>query len=232
MIVWRDSMSTGAMPLEREEQMYDDAFGYWLSGFTDGEGCFHGRVVPSRQKSSIIVSFSIALRADDLRILEEIRQALGVGGIYPVPSREENWQPQYMYSVNDKKDLAQVIIPHFEKYPLRSKKTRDFVIWKRLVLECKLKCINGKSTPEEVLAEATLLAQQLKEGRAYQEVEWVDYPRPGKGHRKNTPSCPKCGETDPTRFSKRPNDTYSSWCKGCINAHNKAKRSWPRDMTR
>jgi len=33
-------MSTGVMPLEREEQMYDDAFGYWLSGFTDGEGCF------------------------------------------------------------------------------------------------------------------------------------------------------------------------------------------------
>jgi hypothetical protein len=90
-------MSTGAMPLEREEQMYDDTFGHWLSGFTDGEGCFHGRVVPSRQKSSIIVSFSIALRADDLRILEEIRQALGVGGIYPVPSREENWQPQYMW---------------------------------------------------------------------------------------------------------------------------------------
>src|SRR6266699_3146099 len=100
------------------------------------------------------------------------------------------------------------VTPHFERYPLRSKKTRDFVIWKRLVLECKLKCINGKPTPEEVLAEATLLAQQLKEGRAYQEVEWVDYPRPGKGHRKNTPSCPKCGETDPTRFSKRPNDTY------------------------
>jgi len=186
--------------------------------------------VPSRKKSSIIVSFSIALRADDLRILEEIRQALGVGGIYLVPSRGENWQPQYMYAVHDKKDLTQVIIPHFEKYPLRSKKSRDFVIWKRLVLECKLKCINGKPTPEEILTEATLLAQQLKEVRAYQEVEWVDYPRLGKGHRKKTPSCPKCGETDPTRFSKRPHDTYSSWCKGCINAHNKAKRNRSRDM--
>jgi hypothetical protein len=38
-----------------------------------------------------------------------------------------------VYSVQSIQDLTNVIIPHFDKYPLLSKKRADFILFKRIV---------------------------------------------------------------------------------------------------
>ncbi len=114
-----------------------DIFGHWLSGFTDGEGCFHLYCQPHFHHGSTYsnptAGFCIALRADDLTILEQIRMFFACGIIRLVHKRETKKRPGHPvhdYRVNKIGDLVQHIIPHFSRYPLRAKKARDFAIWK------------------------------------------------------------------------------------------------------
>lgn len=110
-----------------------DAFGHWLSGFVDGEGCFildwvwvktrSGRPEPR-------ISFGITLRADDRDILREIRDFWGVGRLYNL-RKDPPSRPVVTYRITRPGDLFRVVIPHFERHPLRAKKRRDFVIWRR-----------------------------------------------------------------------------------------------------
>lgn len=109
-----------------------DAFGYWLAGFVDGEGCF---LLYNKNRKGVPICcgrFIIALRKDDLPILDKIKRFLGCGRIYLDDKRARS-RPQAKYVIYHSADLKQVVIPLFEKYSLRAKKARDFVIWKQAV---------------------------------------------------------------------------------------------------
>lgn len=114
---------------------YEESFGYYLSGFVDGEGSFiltlqkqHGREHPR-------AIFQIILRNDDIEILEQIQQYLNCGKIYFFSRKGRSnscpyWKTAH-YVVYKPDDLYNIVIPHFETYPLRAKKARDFVIWEQ-----------------------------------------------------------------------------------------------------
>ena len=110
---------------------------WWLTGFTDGEGCFSlwkawNRGQAEKAWRSVFV---IGLRADDEPVLQEIRAYWGdIGRIHLWPSyapASSNAKPTVDYRISSVEDLCRVVIPHFEQYPLRSKKQRDFAIWKQ-----------------------------------------------------------------------------------------------------
>ena len=109
-----------------------DGFGHWLSGFTDGEGSFIlGFLRRAPYPSCPRASFSIGLRSDDEEILYSIKEFLGVGIIcnrHAKPEGERKRQTDYV--VSRAIDLENVIVPHFERYPLRAKKARDFSLWR------------------------------------------------------------------------------------------------------
>jgi hypothetical protein len=60
--------------------------------------------------------FIIGLHANNLPILEKIQSYFGVGNIHIGNNNAVS------YYVNDVQDLTKVIIPHFDKYPLITKK--------------------------------------------------------------------------------------------------------------
>ncbi len=108
-----------------------DAFGHWLSGFTDGEGCFYLGAEVRRSRRTPVAWLSLSLRADDAAILEAIRDYLGCGKITGRPRSTS--RPQTELRIIRTSDLMLRVVPHFERYPLRAKKARDFVIWKEAV---------------------------------------------------------------------------------------------------
>lgn len=110
-----------------------DDFGYWLAGLTDGEGCFFAKIYVREGFPRLHTRFLLNLRADDITVLEEIRSTLGIGRIGHVRPRAKGKNPQVRYIVTRTADLYHVIIPLFEAYPLRSKKVKDFDIWKQIV---------------------------------------------------------------------------------------------------
>jgi len=109
-----------------------DAFGHWLSGFTDGEGCFYlGFQRNGKRERAPLAQFRIGLRLDDKDILERIKLYWNVGIINVLDNGN---QYTATLRVSLIKDLTQVVIPHFHQYPLRAKKARDFAIWEQGVL--------------------------------------------------------------------------------------------------
>lgn len=111
-----------------------DAFGHWLSGFSDGESCFslYFMKYPNQDIRPVVTcKFRITLREDDEPILKQIRDFLGVGTFYYREKSPYSRNVQVTYCVHGMHDLVRVIIPNFETYPLRAKKRRDFELWKQ-----------------------------------------------------------------------------------------------------
>lgn len=73
--------------------------------------------------------FSIHLHNKDLYLIERIQAYFkGVGGI-----RVNKKDLSVNYSVTSLKDLIDVIIPHFDAYPLLTQKNADYLLFKKVV---------------------------------------------------------------------------------------------------
>jgi hypothetical protein len=68
----------------------------------------------------------INLHIKDIALLTRIQSFFGVGSISISKSAAK-------YQVQSLKDITNVIIPHFNKYPLLTQKIRDFMIFKSIV---------------------------------------------------------------------------------------------------
>jgi len=105
---------------------------YYVTGFVDGEGSF-SVTVSVRPKLhwgiEIRPSFSISQNRKSRSILFQIKEFFNCG--YIRPSRKDN---TYKYEVRSLKDLTTKIIPHFESYPLRTQKRKNFEKFKKIVL--------------------------------------------------------------------------------------------------
>lgn len=111
-----------------------DAFGHWLSGFTDGEGCFVLRVGKAKwqPKGFPTACYQILLRCDDRPILERIHAYFGCGSLCTlIRATTPNGKPQTNFTVRKIPDLMGVVVPHFDRFPLHAKKARDYVIWRK-----------------------------------------------------------------------------------------------------
>lgn len=101
---------------------------YFITGFSDAESCFYVGVEKTTKTKvgwRIKCSFEIHLGAPpakDLVILEKIQTFFGLGSI-------TNSKGSCKYSVQSVKDLS-VIIDHFDKFPLITKKHIDFILFK------------------------------------------------------------------------------------------------------
>jgi len=99
-----------------------------LTGFSDGESNFTVRIIKSNSvKVGWVVQpvFQIGLHKKDLNLLKKIQAFWGVGEIY---HKEEscNYMVQSLRGLN-------VIVNHFERYPLLTKKREDFMLFAQIV---------------------------------------------------------------------------------------------------
>ena len=108
-------------------------FSWYLTGFVDGEGCFSVSFnLRSRLSTGIEVrpSFSISQNKRNLDLIKQISDYFGCGGV-----RFDNKDQTYKYEVRSIDDLIKKIVPHFERYPLKTSKHKDFLIFKDI---CRL----------------------------------------------------------------------------------------------
>jgi hypothetical protein len=71
------------------------------------------------------------LHCKDALILEKIHSFFGVGNFRIQENKGRN--SIAVYSVESLKELINVIIPHFDKYPLLTQKRADFELFKQIV---------------------------------------------------------------------------------------------------
>lgn len=104
---------------------------YFITGFTDGEGSFVIKILKNpklKTNWSVEARFQIKLHKKDIAILELIKNYFkGVGSI------SKAGKDGIQYQVASLQDLTNIVIPHFDKFPLITQKKADFILFKEIV---------------------------------------------------------------------------------------------------
>ena len=104
---------------------------YFVTGFTDAEGSFIVRVRKNPATKlgwSVEVKFSIGIHKKDIAVLKLFQNYF-----YGVGSLTKASKDTLHYRVASLSDLTNIIIPHFDNYPLITQKKADFLLFKDIV---------------------------------------------------------------------------------------------------
>jgi hypothetical protein len=162
----------------------------WLLGFVDGEGCFSigltrqaggDNRVGYRSGWQVSHAFVVVQGARSLAALRQLRDFFGVGAIYVNRRHDNHKEDLWHYVVRTRSDLREIIIPFFERYPLRTSKRDDFIKFKRCVDLCAV----GIQRTNEGVAEIAAIIQTMNHQKPRE-----DLIRILRGH---TPDIPVAG---------------------------------------
>lgn len=107
----------------------------YVTGICDAESTFSFTIVQRITNKTgwyIQPIFKIELHNKDALILEKLQSFFGVGNFRIQNIKGKN--SVAIFSVVSIKDLINIIIPHFDKYPLLTQKRADFELFKQIVL--------------------------------------------------------------------------------------------------
>lgn len=88
----------------------------WLVGLTDGDGTFH----ISHHNGKWGLVYKIGQFRYNLRLIFYVKKFLGVGSITKYGTKGQ-------FFIRDRKKLAEIIFPIFDKYPLLTSKRFDYI---------------------------------------------------------------------------------------------------------
>ena len=103
----------------------------WITGFVDGEGCFHIGINTHDEMTAgfqVLPEFTVVQHQRDVQILHALKAYFQCG---VVRTNHGDW---LAYRVRAKEHLLEKIIPFFMKHPLKSKKRQDFLKFRKVVL--------------------------------------------------------------------------------------------------
>lgn len=136
----------------------DPAWCNWFVGWVDGEGCFNAYI--DKRNMGITPMLQVKVRYDDVQLVNMARDTLRCGNISIRRSIGKNDQIQWR--CEDFVSCRHIIVPLFDQYPLRSKKNRDYQIWREItMLVSEEHHLNGNR------AYVLDLCQQLKDIKKY-----------------------------------------------------------------
>ena len=104
-----------------------DCFHQWLVGFTEGDGCFFIDQQKTKKAGHFTwnLGFKIALSKYNIRGLVYIKKKLKTGHI------SDDGKHMVQYRIRDRKILATVLFPIFDKNPMLSSKFYDYQLVRR-----------------------------------------------------------------------------------------------------
>lgn len=150
---------------------------WFVTGFCDAESSFH--LVFSKDSKSkmgwrVRAYFSLHLHIKDLSLLYTIQKFFnGVGKIYFNSSRSDA-----LFQVYKLEELINVIIPHFDKFPLQSEKFINFLLWKKCIELMALKAHLTSSGFRDILSIRASLNKGLTDNllNAFPDIIPIDRP--------------------------------------------------------
>jgi hypothetical protein len=101
-----------------------------ITGLIDAEGTFTTSVLKSLSTKSgynVAARFKITLHIKDLELIKNIQSFFGEVGTIVV------WKDTATYRVDSLNQILDVVIPHFDKYPLITQKLADYLLFKDII---------------------------------------------------------------------------------------------------
>lgn len=102
----------------------------WISGFVDGEGCFHIALNKLSKMSlgyQVLPEFRLVQHSRDIEILKQIKDFLNMGVL------RKNHGDRSELRIRKLVELVR-LIHFFEEYPLRTKKRKDFELFREVIV--------------------------------------------------------------------------------------------------
>ena len=102
----------------------------WITGFVDGEGCFHVGINDRDDMAGgaqVLPEFTVVQYERDAKVLHALKAAFGCGVV------RVNHADRLAYRVRNHAHLLERILPFFEKHPLKTSKRVAFVKFRRVV---------------------------------------------------------------------------------------------------
>ena len=129
----------------------------WVVGFVDGEGCFFVGINRHPEMTSgfqVLPEFTVVQHQRDIQLLHALKQFFGCGVV------RRNHAERMAYRVRSLDHLKNVIIPFFDKHPLKSKKRIDSIKFRK-ILELMSK---GRHLTVEGIEEIRVIATTMNTG--------------------------------------------------------------------
>ncbi len=147
-------------------QKISSKVGWYISGFTDGEGSFNvslKKVDDHRLGWKVAPSFNVSQR--DSSNLELIKETLGVGNI-----RERKDGVTY-YEVRNYSHIYEKVIPFFDKFSFQARlKEKNFEVFKKIIYLMN----KGKHLTKDGLLKIVRLRESLNKGRGRKRKYTID----------------------------------------------------------
>ena len=105
----------------------------WITGFTDGEGCFHvslNRISKMSLGWQVLPEFRIVQHEKDEKVLHKIKDYFGFGNIRI--NRTDHHGTRKEFRVRGLENLNR-LVKFFNKYPLKTSKVNDFKIFSEII---------------------------------------------------------------------------------------------------
>lgn len=128
----------GAGPNGKPDRLPSELNPFYVTGFSDGEACFHLAIGANpRYKIGYYVNpgFVISIHKKDEELLRKIQAFFGGIGVIKPSVSTRNTIEFRVLSIND----LNVIIEHFDQYPLITKKWADYLLFKQALELIKTK---------------------------------------------------------------------------------------------
>jgi hypothetical protein len=129
----------------------------WITGFVDGEGCFHVGINPHKEMTAgfqVLPEFTVVQHKRDVQVLHALKDYFDCGVV------RSNHGDRMAYRVRSKEHLLERIVPFFVEHPLKTKKNVDFKKFRRILLMMEA----GKHLSVDGIEEIRAIAKQMNRG--------------------------------------------------------------------
>ena len=130
----------------------------WVVGFVDGEGCFFVGINPHQEMTTqyqVLPEFTVVQHQRDIQLLHALKKFFGCGVV------RTNHEERMAFRVRRLEHLNEIVVPFFEKHPLKSKKRIDFLAFREVLH----RMTRGDHLNMEGIAEIRALASRMNTGR-------------------------------------------------------------------
>jgi hypothetical protein len=130
----------------------------WITGFVDGEGCFHIGISRHPEMSlgfQVLPEFTVVQHKRDVQILHALKAYFECGVV------RSNHDDRMAFRVRGQDNLLKRVVPFFVKHPLKSKKRVDFEKFRRVLLMME----KGDHLTEEGLEKIRSIAGEMNRGQ-------------------------------------------------------------------
>ena len=131
----------------------------WVTGFVDGEGCFHVGISKHPDMTvgfQVLPEFTVVQHERDAKVLNGLKSYFGCGVV------RRNHGDRMSYRVRKLEHLRERIIPFFMQHSLKTGKRQDFQKFRRVLIMME----RGEHLTAEGIQRIRRIAAQMNRGRA------------------------------------------------------------------